>query len=69
MARGIESGTPNPAYQRLQAQLAGARAAQEAGMSSEQLQAQANRMFPPLRQPTRSIFFPYALAGARPKAA
>jgi len=47
MARGIESGTPNPEYQRLQAQLAGARAAQESGMSSEQLQAQANRMFPP----------------------
>ena len=46
MARGIESGSPNPEYQRLQAQLAGARAAQEAGMSSEQLQAQANRMFP-----------------------
>ena len=52
MARGIEAGTPNPEYQRLQARLAGARAAQESGMSSEQLQAQANRMFPPLQQRT-----------------
>jgi len=52
MARGIESGTANPEYQRLQAQLAGARAAQESGMSTEQLEAQASRMFPPLQQQT-----------------
>jgi len=52
MARGIEAGTPNPAYQRIEAQLAGARAAQESGMSSEQLEAQANRMFPVNNQQT-----------------
>jgi len=46
MARGIEAGSPNPEYQRLQAQLAGARASQGSGMTSDQLEAQAARMFP-----------------------
>jgi len=52
MARGIEAGTPNPAYQRIEAQLAGARAAQESGMTTKQLEAQANRMFPVNNQRT-----------------
>ena len=48
MARGIEGGAANPAYQRLEAELAGLRAGQETGTSrsQEDLENSANTLYP-----------------------
>jgi hypothetical protein len=48
MARGIEGGAANPAYQRLEAELAGLRAGQETGTSrsQEDLENAANTLYP-----------------------
>lgn len=48
MARGIEGGAANPAYQRLEAELAGLRAGQETGTSrsQEDLKEAANTLYP-----------------------
>ncbi len=48
MARGIEGGAANPAYQRLEAELAGLRAGQETGnaRSQEDLENAANTLYP-----------------------
>tara|TARA_R100000315_G_C5231804_1_gene142838 strand:+ start:862 stop:2211 length:1350 start_codon:yes stop_codon:yes gene_type:complete len=49
MARGIEAGAVNPEYQRLEAELSGLQAAQEAGGASrtqQELEDAANTLFP-----------------------